>query len=172
MTQKNAYDYKELIDCGEGRLFGPKGPRLPAPNMLMFDRIPEIIKNGGKYGLGLIKAELDIKPDLWFFSCHFKNDPVMPGCLGLDAMWQLVGFFLGWVGGEGSGRALGSGEIKFKGQVLPNVKKVIYRVDIKRLIMQKLKLATADAELWADDQLIYTAKDLKVGLFSQAANPA
>lgn len=167
VKQKNAYDYEDLIRCGNGELFGPNGPRLPAPNMLMFDRIPEITDQGGKYGFGQITAELDIKPDLWFFACHFKGDPVMPGCLGLDAMWQLVGFFLGWVGGEGKGRALGSGEIKFKGQVLPDVSKVVYRVDIKRLIMQKLKLATADAELWADDEMIYTAKDLKVGLFAE-----
>jgi 3-hydroxyacyl-[acyl-carrier protein] dehydratase/trans-2-decenoyl-[acyl-carrier protein] isomerase len=166
VKHKNSFDYDDLIKCGDGELFGPNGPRLPAPNMLMFDRIPNINDDGGKYSHGQITAELDINPDLWFFACHFKSDPVMPGCLGLDAMWQLIGFFLGWVGGEGNGRALGSGDIKFKGQVLPTATKVVYKVDIKRLIMQKLKLATADAELLVDDELIYTAKDLKVGLFS------
>ncbi len=164
--QKNSFDYQDILNCGDGQLFGPNGPRLPSPNMLMFDRIPVINKDGGSYGLGEIVAELDINPDLWFFQCHFKSDPVMPGCLGLDAMWQLIGFFLGWIGGEGYGRALGAGEIKFKGQVLPDAKKVEYRVNIKRLIMQKLKLATADAETWVDGELIYIAKDLKVGLFT------
>ncbi len=167
--QKNSFGYQDIIDCGDGKLFGPGGPRLPSPNMLMFDRIPVINQDGGKYGLGQIVAELDIKPDLWFFQCHFKSDPVMPGCLGLDAMWQLIGFFLGWIGGEGYGRALGAGEIKFKGQVLPEAKKVEYRVNIKRLIMQKLKLATADAETLVDGEVIYTAKDLKVGLFTDPA---
>lgn len=167
--QKNFFDYEDLLNCGEGKLFGPNGPRLPAPNMLMFDRITHVSMEGGHHDRGLITAELDINPDLWFFQCHFKNDPVMPGCLGLDALWQLIGFFLGWVGGEGQGRALGAGEIKFKGQVLPTAKTVLYRVDIKRLVMQKLKLATADAELHVDNELIYTAKDLKVGLFSQPA---
>jgi 3-hydroxyacyl-[acyl-carrier protein] dehydratase/trans-2-decenoyl-[acyl-carrier protein] isomerase len=166
--RKNAYNYEELLSCGDGELFGPNGPQLPSPNMLMFDRIPLITDEGGKFGLGQIVAELDVRPDLWFFQCHFKGDPVMPGCLGLDAMWQLVGFFLGWVGGEGYGRALGAGEIKFKGQVLPDAKKVEYRVDIKRLIMQKLKLAVADAELWVDGEQIYIANDLKVGLFNRS----
>jgi 3-hydroxyacyl-[acyl-carrier protein] dehydratase/trans-2-decenoyl-[acyl-carrier protein] isomerase len=132
----------------------------------MFDRITEINDNGGSRGLGQVEAELDIRPDLWFFQCHFKGDPVMPGCLGLDAMWQLIGFFLGWKGGNGYGRALGAGEIKFKGQVLPTAKKVVYRLDITRLVMQKLKLAIADAEMWVDDSLIYIAKDLRVGLFT------
>lgn len=172
VKRQNAFDYDDLIRCGNGELFGPTGPRLPAPNMLMFDRITHIDNNGGKYDTGQIIAELDIRPDLWFFACHFKNDPVMPGCLGLDAMWQLIGFFLGWVGGEGSGRALGSGEIKFKGQVLPSASTVQYRIDIKRLIMQKLKLATADAEMLVDDEVIYIARDLKVGLFSQGAATA
>lgn len=162
------YDYADLLRCGEGQLFGPKGPRLPRPGMLMFDRITGINDSGGRRGLGLITAELDIVPDLWFFQCHFKGDPVMPGCLGLDAMWQLIGFFLGWLGGEGCGRALGAGEIKFKGQVLPAAEKVVYRLDITRVIMQKLKLAIADGELWVDGRLIYTARDLRVGLF---ANP-
>lgn len=167
--QKNSFDYQELLQCGNGELFGPNGPRLPAPDMLMFDRISQINDDGGPYGLGQVVAELDINPDLWFFACHFKSDPVMPGCLGLDAMWQLVGFFLGWVGGQGYGRALGAGEIKFKGQILPSSKKVEYRVNIKRLIMQKLKLASADAETLVDGEVIYIAKDLKVGLFN---NPA
>lgn len=163
---RNQYGYEDLLRCGDGELFGPDGPRLPKPDMLMFDRITEINDNGGRRGLGQIEAELDIRPDLWFFECHFKGDPVMPGCLGLDAMWQLIGFFLGWKGGHGYGRALGAGEIKFKGQVLPTAKKVMYRLDITRLVMQKLKLAIADAEMWVDDGLIYTAKDLRVGLFT------
>jgi 3-hydroxyacyl-[acyl-carrier protein] dehydratase / trans-2-decenoyl-[acyl-carrier protein] isomerase len=158
---RHYYDYADLLRCGDGLLFGRDGPRLPKPGMLMFDRITGIDDTGGRQGLGLITAELDIRPELWFFQCHFKNDPVMPGCLGLDAMWQLIGFFLGWIGGKGSGRALGAGEIKFKGQVLPAAKRVLYRLDITRLIMQKLKLA-----------MIYTAKDLRVGLFNTApANP-
>lgn len=165
-SSRNQYGYEDLLRCGDGELFGPDGPRLPKPDMLMFDRITEINDNGGSRGLGQVEAELDIRPDLWFFQCHFKGDPVMPGCLGLDAMWQLIGFFLGWKGGNGYGRALGAGEIKFKGQVLPTAKKVIYRLDITRLVMQKLKLAIADAEMWVDDSLIYTAKDLRVGLFT------
>ncbi|HEY3487676.1 MAG TPA: 3-hydroxyacyl-[acyl-carrier-protein] dehydratase FabA [Gammaproteobacteria bacterium] len=166
LAPSHHYGYDDLLRCGDGLLFGPNGPRLPKPDMLMFDRITEISDNGGRHGLGLITAELDIKPELWFFKCHFKGDPVMPGCLGLDAMWQLIGFFLGWLGGEGCGRALGAGEIKFKGQVLPVAKKVLYRLDITRVIMQKLKLAIADGELWVDGNLIYTARDLRVGLFN------
>lgn len=169
LAHSHHYNYADLLRCADGELFGPGGPRLPKPNMLMFDRITEINDEGGRKGLGLITAELDIRPDLWFFQCHFKDDPVMPGCLGLDAMWQLVGFFLGWLGGTGYGRALGAGEIKFKGQVLPTAKRVLYRLDITRVIMQKLKLAIADGELWVDDSLIYTAKDLRVGLFNVPA---
>lgn len=169
-TRKNNYDYDELLRCGDGLLFGPNGPRLPKPDMLMFDRITEISDKGGRNDLGIITAELDINPDLWFFQCHFKGDPVMPGCLGLDAMWQLIGFFLGWMGGDGYGRALGAGEIKFKGQVLPTAKKVMYRLDITRLIMQKLKLAIADAEMSVDGEVIYMAKDLRVGLFTTPLN--
>jgi 3-hydroxyacyl-[acyl-carrier protein] dehydratase/trans-2-decenoyl-[acyl-carrier protein] isomerase len=165
---RHYYDYADLLRCGDGLLFGLDGPRLPKPDMLMFDRITGIDDKGGRQGLGLITAELDIRPELWFFQCHFKGDPVMPGCLGLDAMWQLIGFFLGWIGGKGSGRALGAGEIKFKGQVLPTAKQVLYRLDITRVIMQKLKLAIADGELWVDNALIYTAKDLRVGLFNTA----
>jgi 3-hydroxyacyl-[acyl-carrier protein] dehydratase/trans-2-decenoyl-[acyl-carrier protein] isomerase len=171
--KKNYYDYDDLIACGHGELFGPNGPRLPKPNMLMFDRISQINDHGGPHGLGQITAELDINPDLWFFECHFEDDPVMPGCLGLDAMWQLIGFFLGWLGGDGNGRALGAGEIKFKGQILPDARRVTYRVDIKRLIMKKLKMAIGDAELMVDGETIYIAKDLRVGLFTDpTASPA
>jgi len=168
MEQKNAYDYDELIACGHGQLFGPGNALLPLPPMLMFDRITEITADGGQYGKGHIVAELDIKPDLWFFQCHFESDPVMPGCLGLDAMWQLIGFFLGWSGGPGRGRALGSGEVKFTGQVLPTAKKVIYRVDLKRVIMRRLVMGIADATMEVDGKIIYEAKDLRVGLFTSA----
>ncbi len=165
-TRKNAYSYDELIDCGHGRLFGPGNAQLPTPNMLMFDRIGLITDEGGEYGKGEIRAELDIHPDLWFFDCHFKNDPVMPGCLGLDAMWQLVGFFLGWSGHPGRGRALGVGEVKFTGQVLPGASLVKYRIDIKRVIARGLVLGIADGSLTVDDREIYTAKNLRVGLFT------
>ncbi len=168
MEQKNAYDYDELIACGHGKIFGPGNALLPLPPMLMFDRITEISSDGGSRGKGHIVAELDIKPDLWFFQCHFESDPVMPGCLGLDAMWQLIGFFLGWSGGPGRGRALGAGEVKFTGQVLPTAKKVIYRVDLKRVIMRKLVMGIADATLEVDGKVIYEAKDLRVGLFTSA----
>ena len=139
--------------------------------MLMFDRITDISEKGGEFGKGLIRAELDVKPDLWFFGCHFKNDPVMPGCLGLDAMWQMVGFFLGWVGGEGRGRALGLGELKFSGQVLPNARKVVYNIDMKRVMRSKLVLGVADGWLSMDGEIIYGAEDLKVGCSSKAAEP-
>ncbi|MBN8646765.1 MAG: bifunctional 3-hydroxydecanoyl-ACP dehydratase/trans-2-decenoyl-ACP isomerase [Caulobacterales bacterium] len=165
MTRQSSYTYEELIACGEGKLFGEGNAQLPLPNMLMMDRIVEINDNGGNNGKGKIIAELDINPDLWFFACHFQGDPVMPGCLGLDAMWQLVGFFLGWSGSPGKGRALGAGEIKFTGQVTPDVKKVRYEIDMKRVFRSKLILGVADGELYADDKLIYTAKDLRVGLF-------
>jgi 3-hydroxyacyl-[acyl-carrier protein] dehydratase / trans-2-decenoyl-[acyl-carrier protein] isomerase len=165
MTRQSSYSYDELIACGEGKLFGEGNAQLPLPNMLMMDRILEINETGGENGKGKIIAELDINPDLWFFACHFQGDPVMPGCLGLDAMWQLVGFFLGWSGSPGKGRALGAGEIKFTGQVTPDVKKVRYEIDIKRVFRSKLILGVADGLLYADDKLIYTAKDLRVGLF-------
>ena len=169
MTQQNAYTREELLACSRGELFGPGNAQLPAPNMLMIDRIAHISETGGKYGKGEIVAELDINPDLWFFACHFEGDPVMPGCLGLDAMWQLVGFYLGWLGGEGKGRALGVGEVKFTGQVLPTAKKVTYRIHLKRVINRKLIMGVADGEVEVDGRVIYTATDLKVGLFQDTS---
>ena len=166
MTKPNAYSREDLLRCSRGELFGPGNAQLPAPNMLMIDRITHISETGGKYGKGELVAELDINPDLWFFACHFEGDPVMPGCLGLDAMWQLVGFFLGWSGGPGRGRALGVGEVKFTGQVTPDVKKVVYKIDLKRVIMRKLVMGIADGVLEADGKAIYETKDLKVGLFT------
>ena len=164
--RENSYNYNKLIDCGNGILFGKGNAQLPLPPMLMFDRITNINDSGGEFSKGEIIAELDIKPDLWFFDCHFKNDPVMPGCLGLDAMWQLVGFYLGWLGQPGKGRALGVGEVKFTGQVLNNIKKVTYHISLKRLILRKLILGVADGVLKADGKPIYHAKDMKVGLFN------
>ncbi len=166
LTHKHSFDYQELIDCGNGKIFGEGNAQLPLPPMLMFDRITEINADGGDHGKGYIEAELDIKPELWFFDCHFKGDPVMPGCLGLDAMWQLIGFFLGWKGGPGHGRALGAGEVKFFGQVLPGAKKVTYKIHIKRLIMRKLVMGIGDATMEVDDREIYSARDLRVGLFT------
>lgn len=170
MTKQSSYSYEELIRCGQGEIFGPGNAQLPAPPMLMLDRIATISEEGGAHGKGQIIAELDITPDMWFFDCHFKNDPVMPGCLGLDAMWQLVGFYLGWMGGAGRGRALGSGEVKFTGQVTPECKKVTYYIDIKRLIMRKLVMGIADARMEVDGREIYVAKDLRVGLFTSTEN--
>jgi len=166
MEQKSSFSYDELIDSGHGKIFGLGNARLPLPPMLMFDRITSISTDGGEHGRGQIVAELDIKPDLWFFDCHFETDPVMPGCLGLDAMWQLVGFYLGWRGGPGRGRALGSGEVKFTGQVVPKNKLITYRIDLKRVIMRKLYMGIADATMEVDGKIIYTAKDLRVGLFT------
>ncbi len=166
LTSQNSFTYDELIDCGNGKVFGEGNALLPLPPMLMFDRIVSITEDGGNYDKGYIEAELDIKPELWFFDCHFKTDPVMPGCLGLDAMWQLIGFYLGWKGGPGHGRALGSGEVKFFGQVLPEAKKVTYKIHLKRLIMRKLVMGIADASMEVDGREIYSAKDLRVGLFT------
>jgi 3-hydroxyacyl-[acyl-carrier protein] dehydratase/trans-2-decenoyl-[acyl-carrier protein] isomerase len=166
LEQKNSYSYEELLECGHGRLFGPGNAQLPLPPMLMFDRIVRIADEGGEYGKGEIVAELDIHPDLWFFKCHFEGDPVMPGCLGLDAMWQLVGFFLGWTGGQGRGRALGVGEVKFGGMVLETAKKVTYHIDIKRMITRRLVMGIADGILSCDGEPIYQARDMRVGLFT------
>jgi len=166
-----SYDYDDLIVSGERSLFGPGNAKLPLPPMLMFDRISRIDDDGGAHGKGKIIADLDIKESLWFFDCHFRGDPVMPGCLGLDAMWQLVGFWLGWSGSPGRGRALGVGEVKFTGQVTPDVKKVRYEIDISRVIRRKLVLGLADGKMFADDALIYQAKDLKVGLFIPVDGP-
>lgn len=163
--QKPSYSYDEIIDCGHGKLFGPGNAKLPLPPMLMFDRITNVSLTGGEFGKGIIEAEFDIKPDIWFFGCHFEGDPVMPGCLGLDALWQLLGFFLGWTGAPGSGRALGLGELKLTGQVLPETKLVKYQVDVSRLINRKLVLGVGKGKMFADGKLIYEATDLKVGLF-------
>ena len=161
----SSLDYEALLACGRGEMFGPGNAQLPAPPMLMFDRIVHIADTGGSHGKGYIEAELDIRPDLWFFDCHFLGDPVMPGCLGLDAMWQLVGFFLGWKGNPGRGRALGVGEVKFTGQVPPSVKKVVYKIDMKRVMTGKLIMGIADGVVEADGKPIYQASGLRVGLF-------
>lgn len=166
VNEKNSFSKQELIDCGHGRLFSGGNPRLPVDNMLMVDRVTHISSEGGTHGKGQLVAELDIHPDLWFFDCHFVDDPVMPGCLGLDAMWQLVGFFLGWRGNGGKGRALGAGEIKFTGQILPDSKLVTYTLNFKRLIERKLIMGIADGEVSVNGKVIYTAKDLRVGLFN------
>lgn len=162
---KNSYTREELERCGHGELFGPETARLPIDNMLMIDRIVEINNDKGEHGKGQVIAELDINPDLWFFDCHFKEDPVMPGCLGLDALWQLCGFFLSWSGCKGKGRALGSGQVKFTGQILPTAKKVIFSLDMKRVITRRLSMVIADGSVSVDGRVIYTAEDLRVGLF-------
>jgi 3-hydroxyacyl-[acyl-carrier protein] dehydratase/trans-2-decenoyl-[acyl-carrier protein] isomerase len=166
MNRPSSLNREQLLACARGELFGAENARLPAPPMLMFDRITEISDDGGSQGKGFIRAELDIHPDLWFFGCHFDGDPVMPGCLGLDAMWQLTGFFLTWLGALGRGRALGVGEVKFSGQVLPSAGVVTYEVDISRVINRKLVMAQADARMLVDGREIYTARDLRVGLFT------
>lgn len=170
MTRKNSFTNAELLSCGRAEMFGPGNAQLPLPPMLMFDRIARISEEGGAYGKGEIIAELDINPELWFFACHFHGDPVMPGCLGLDAMWQLVGFYLGWLGGPGHGRALGAGDVKFSGQVVPANRLVTYRIDIKRVIMRRLYMGIADAQMLVDGEVIYNAKDLRVGLFTTTDN--
>jgi len=165
---QNRFDTAELLACARGEMFGPGNAQLPAPPMLMFDRISEINSHGGANGKGQIVAELDVADSLWFFACHFIGDPVMPGCLGLDAMWQLVGFFLAWSGAPGRGRALGVGQVKFNGQVTTKVSRVVYRIDLKRVILRRLVLGVADGVLEADGAPIYEAKDLRVGLFNAA----
>ena len=166
MLKKNSFNYNELIECADGKLFGPGNAKLPSPPMLMFDRITNIQADKGKYNKGLINAELDIKEKMWFFDCHFKEDPVMPGCLGLDAMWQLVGFYLGWIGEPGKGRALGVNSVKFTGEVLKNVKIASYQIYMKRILKKKRTVVgLADGTLLADNKPIYEAENLKVGLF-------
>jgi len=166
--QKNSYNYQELIDCGKGKLFGEGNAKLPLPPMLMFDRITKINQSDGLYKKGVIKAELDIKETLWFFDCHFQDDPVMPGCLGLDAMWQLVGFYLGWTGEPGTGRALGVNAVKFTGEVLKEIKMAEYEINIKRILKKTgTSVGLANGILRADNKIIYTAENLKVGLFKK-----
>ena len=166
------FNYEDLLSCARGELFGKDNAQLPLPPMLMFDRITQIAEDGGEHGKGQILAEMDVKPDLWFFLCHFKGDPVMPGCLGLDALWQMLGFFLGWLGLPGKGRALSVGEVKFSGMVLPTAKLVQYGVDLKRVLKSKLVLGVGDGWLTVDAETIYRASDLKVGLFKGDARPA
>ena len=170
MQRQNSFTKEELLKCGRGEMFGEGNAQLPLPPMLMFDRIISITEDGGVHGAGQIVAKMDITPDLWFFACHFTGDPVMPGCLGLDAMWQLVGFFLGWMGGPGRGRALGAGDVKFSGQVLPTHKTITYTIDLKRVIMRKLVMGIADARMEVDGRVIYVAQDLRVGLFTRTDN--
>ena len=169
-SPQKSYEKEEILDCAKGNLFGPSNGRLPTPNMLMFDRITEINTSKGKYHKGSIIAELDIDPSLWFFDCHFKEDPVMPGCLGLDAMWQLVGFYLCWLGNPGKGRALGSSEVKFFGQVLPTAKKVTFKIDMKRVLNLDLTVGIGEGSMSVDGREIYTAKGLKVGLFEDTSS--
>ena len=165
-VQKNQYSYEDLITCAQGEMFGPGNPQLPMPPMLMMDRIIEINDTGGSEGKGEIIAEFDITPDKWFFDCHFIGDPVMPGCLGMDALWQLVGFFLGWSGGLGRGRALSVGEVKFTGQILPSNKLVTFRLDMKRVIMRRLVMGIADGKVLCDGEVVFEANDIRVGLFT------
>jgi len=166
MNRPSSFDHDQLLACGHGEMFGPGNARLPLPPMLMFDRITHIATEGGHHGKGVIQAELDIRPDLWFFGCHFEGDPVMPGCLGLDAMWQLCGFYLPWLGEPGQGRALGVGKVKFTGQVLPGAKLVRYEIDIRRVMRGRLALVIGDGRMLVDGREIYVATDLRVGLFT------
>lgn len=170
IVRPNQFSYEELLTCGRGEMFGPGNAQLPLPPMLMIDRITHISEEGGANGKGQIRAELDITPDLWFFACHFEGDPVMPGCLGLDAMWQLIGFFLGWAGGPGRGRALGGGEVKFSGQVTPKNKRITYQIDMTRVIKRKLFMGIADCVMSVDGREIYHADSLRVGLFTSTDN--
>ncbi|WP_223479132.1 3-hydroxyacyl-[acyl-carrier-protein] dehydratase FabA [Oricola indica] len=165
--QKSSYTFEELMTCARGEMFGPGNAQLPAPPMLMVDRITNISETGGENDKGQIRAEFDIKPDLWFFPCHFIGDPVMPGCLGLDALWQLTGFFLGWLGEPGKGRAISTGEVKFKGMVTPKTKLVSYEIDFKRVMRGRLVLGIADGLVKADGETVFQAKDLRVGLFQE-----
>ena len=167
---KSSYSYEDLLECGHARMFGPGNAQLPLPPMLMIDSIISIKNTGGKYNKGEIIAQLQVKPELWFFDCHFDGDPVMPGCLGLDAMWQLVGFYLGWAGSPGRGRALGAGEVKFTGQVTPKNKIITYRIDMKRVIQRKLNMGIADGVMEVDGRVIYAASSLRVGLFTSTEN--
>ncbi len=169
--QKHSYTFEDLIECAKGRLFGPGNAQLPLPPMLMFDRITQINDKGGKFGKGEVVAELDVKPDLWFFACHFKGDPVMPGCLGLDALWQMCGFFLGWMKAPGRGRALGVGEVKLTSMIVPTVKKLTYHVHMKRVILRRLVMGIADGFVTADESLAFEVIDMKVGLFKDATVP-
>ena len=171
MVGQTSFSYEDLLAVGRGEVFGPGNAQLPLPPMLMFDRITAVGEGGGAFGKGHVRAELDVRPDLWFFPCHFKGDPVMPGCLGLDALWQMVGFFLGWLGLPGRGRALGVGEVKFSEQILPSTRQVSYGVDLKRVFRSRLVLGIADGFLDADGKRIYEAKDLKVGLFKPDVPP-
>jgi 3-hydroxyacyl-[acyl-carrier protein] dehydratase/trans-2-decenoyl-[acyl-carrier protein] isomerase len=168
IAPKSSYSYDDLIACAKGEMYGPGNAQLPMPPMLMVSRITTINNDGGAHGKGLIEAEFDIDPSLWFFGCHFIGDPVMPGCLGLDALWQLTGFFLGWIGAQGRGRALGVGEVKFAGQIMPDSKLVSYRIDLKRVINRKLVMGVGDGVVLVDGAPIYQANDLRVGLFKQA----
>jgi len=167
--RRSSFEYEDLLACGRGELFGPGNAQLPLPPMLMFDRISSISEEGGAHGKGHVTAEFEIRPDLWFFACHFQGDPVMPGCLGLDALWQMLGFYLGWLGAPGRGRALSTGEVKFTGMVLPSVKKLEYGVDVKRVMRSKLTLGIGDGWVKADGEQIFSAQGLRVGLFTDEA---